>query len=82
MKFGTRRFLRSLILIVKLDMQKYRKILIWSYVYDNFTSFFLTKLNVKLQSYKFISNLSYKSVKFVNLDAKITLAFFRIKQIF
>ena len=47
--------LRSLML--KLEMQKYRKILMW-YFYGNFTSLFLTKFNVKLQSYKFLSNLS------------------------
>ena len=28
------------------------------YFYGNFTSFFFTKVNVKLQSYKFLSNLS------------------------
>ena len=42
--------------MLKLEMQKYRLILI--YVYGDFTSFFLTKFNVKLQSYKFLSNLS------------------------
>ena len=55
MKFGTRRFLRSLML--KLEMQKYCQILIW-YFYGNITSFFLTKFNIKLQSYKFLNDIS------------------------
>ena len=58
MKLGTRRFLKSVML--KLEMQKYRKILIWQY-YCMFTvivSFFFTQFDVKLQSYKFLSNLS------------------------
>ena len=41
-----------------------------------FSSFFLTKFNVKLQSYKFLSNLLKKSLKFVKLHVKITLTFF------
>ena len=46
MKFRTRRFLRSPLL--KLETQKYRKVLIW-HNYRIFTvMFFLTKFNLKL----------------------------------
>ena len=45
--------------MLKLEIQKYRKFYkIVPYFYDNFTSFYLTKFNVKLQSYKFLSDLS------------------------
>ena len=45
--------------IIKIEIQKYRKFYkIVPYFYDNFTSFYLTKFNVKLQSYKFLSDLS------------------------
>ena len=49
------------------------------YFYSNLTSLFLTEFNIKLQSYEFLNILPLRSVKFVYLDAKITLTFFWVK---
>ena len=44
---------------LKKELCEIREEAIWeSFFYGNFTSFVLTKFNVKLQSYKFSSNLS------------------------